>query len=96
VFLRSAAFSSISAHPVLQPALSVRGALRLIGAAGGDGGLSAEVLDIDLDGEPVTPVADLLATLGVPFLFATCYGEEHDPSGHGARKCCACRSLRAR
>jgi hypothetical protein len=67
---------------VVGPALSVVGALRLIGAASGDGGLSAAVLDIDLEGEHVAPVADLLATLGAPFLFATGYGEDCDTGGH--------------
>ena len=41
------------------------------------------MLDIDLDGEHAAPVADLLATLGVPFLFATGYGERYDTGGHG-------------
>jgi hypothetical protein len=40
------------------------------------------VLDINLDGEAVRPVADTLASLGVPFLFATGYGERCDTGGH--------------
>jgi DNA-binding response OmpR family regulator len=50
-------------------------ALRLVeaAAAGHGGGLGAAVLDIDLAGERVLPVADALARLGVPFLFATGY-----------------------
>jgi hypothetical protein len=40
------------------------------------------VLDINLDGEAVRPVADTLAALGVPFLFATGYGEHCDTGGH--------------
>jgi len=56
---------------VLGPAGSVDEALRLIDAAAADGGLSGAVLDIDLDGFGVGPVADRLAALGVPFLFAT-------------------------
>ncbi len=31
----------------------------------------------------VAPVADKLAALGVPFLFATGYGENCDTGGHG-------------
>ena len=49
-----------------------------------DGGISAAVLDINLDGQRVEPVADRLAALGVPFLFATGYGEGCDTGGHGA------------
>jgi DNA-binding response OmpR family regulator len=50
-------------------------ALHLVEAAARDGGLSAAVLDINIGGEAVLPVADALAGLGVPFLFATGYGE---------------------
>ena len=42
------------------------------------------MLDINLDGQHVEPVADRLAALGVPFLFATGYGEGHGTGGHGA------------
>ena len=59
---------------VVGPAGSVNEALQLIGAAARKGGLSAAVLDIDLAGATVEPVADRLAGLGVPFLFATGYG----------------------
>ncbi|MBV1797069.1 response regulator [Siccirubricoccus sp. G192] len=65
-------------------AATVGNALRLIEAAMQDGGLSAAVLDINLGGEMVTPVADVLARLGVPFLFATGYGEGCDKGGHDA------------
>lgn len=56
---------------VLGPAGSVEEALRLIEAAVTEGGLSGAVLDIALEGLGVAPVADRLAALGVPFLFAT-------------------------
>ena len=69
---------------VLGPAVCVDQALRLIGMAVADGGISAAVLDINLDGQRVGPVADRLAALGVPFLFATGYGETCDTRGHGA------------
>jgi DNA-binding response OmpR family regulator len=69
---------------VMGPVPSVSGALRLIEAAAADGGISAAVLDINLDGRHVAPVADRLAALGVPFLFATGYGEDCDTGGHGA------------
>ena len=69
---------------VLGPASSVDEALRLVEAAAADGGISAAVLDIDLAGRHVAEVADRLAALGVPFLFATGYGDGRDPGGHGA------------
>ena len=68
---------------VLGPAPTVDHALRLVEGAAADGGISAEVLDINLDGRRVEPVADRLAALGVPFLFATGYGEACDTRGHG-------------
>ncbi len=68
---------------VLNPVSSVGDALRLIeAAAAADGGISAAVLGINLQGEAVAPVADRLAALGVPFLFATGYGEGCDTGGH--------------
>jgi DNA-binding response OmpR family regulator len=36
----------------------------------------AAMLDVNLDGEPSFPVADLLAERGIPFLFATGYGRQ--------------------
>ena len=67
---------------VVGPACSVDDALDLIGGSARHGGLSAAVLDLDLEGRVVTPVADLLARLGVPFLFATGYGRHCDTGGH--------------
>ena len=60
---------------VLGPACSVEEALGLIDRAAADGGLSAAVLDINIDGEMVSPVADCLSALGVPFILATGYPE---------------------
>jgi len=37
------------------------------------------ILDADLNGEPASPVADALVTLGTPFVFATGYGELPEP-----------------
>jgi CheY-like chemotaxis protein len=71
---------------VVGPAPSVDDALRLVEAAAADGGLSAAVLDINLDGRHVGPVADRLAALDVPYLFATGYGENCDTGGHGAAR----------
>ncbi len=69
---------------IVGPAPSVDDALRLVEAAAADGGISAAVLDINLGGQHVAPLADRLAALGVPFLFATGYGENRDARGHDA------------
>ena len=69
---------------VLGPVPTLGGALRLVEAAAADGGISAAVLDINLDGRHVGPVADRLAALGVPFVFTTGYGEGCDTGRHGA------------
>lgn len=45
--------------------------------AGGEA--DAALLDVNLGGEQVFPVAEALAARGVPFAFATGYGESHDP-----------------
>jgi DNA-binding response OmpR family regulator len=69
---------------VVGPAFSVNKALGLIECAAADGGLSAAVLDINLGGAAVSPVADCLAALGVPFVYATGYGENSDRGEHVA------------
>jgi two-component sensor histidine kinase len=40
------------------------------------GDIAAAILDINLDGTPVYPVADELAARGIPFIFVTGYGTE--------------------
>lgn len=57
---------------VLGPASTVAGALRLLedGAERPD----AALLDVNLRGEAVTPVADRLRALGVAFVLASAYG----------------------
>jgi CheY-like chemotaxis protein len=67
---------------VVGPVGSVGEALGLIEGAARDGGLGAAVLDVKLGGEVVRPLADRLAALGVPFLFATGYGEGWDRGAH--------------
>ena len=37
------------------------------------------ILDVNLNGEPILPVADALAARGTPFVFATGYGERGLP-----------------
>ena len=53
---------------VVGPVASVKAALALITERGP---LDGAVLDVDLQGEMVFPVADELVRRGVPFLFAT-------------------------
>ena len=43
------------------------------------------ILDVNVAGERVDAVADLLATRGVPFIFATGYGQSSLPEQHGHR-----------
>jgi CheY-like chemotaxis protein len=43
------------------------------------------VLDVNVAGRRIDPVADLLAARGVPFFFATGYGRSSLPSAHHER-----------
>jgi len=43
----------------------------------------AALLDVDVAGEPVEPVADLLAERGVPYAFVTAYGDPPWPRHAG-------------
>jgi CheY-like chemotaxis protein len=40
-----------------------------------DGEFSAAILDVNLDGVEIYPVADILSQRGLPFVFVTGYGE---------------------
>src|SRR6185369_3786471 len=55
---------------VVGPASSVADALALAA----DAPLDAAILDVNLGGEPVFPLADVLAARQVPFVFVTGYG----------------------
>jgi len=55
---------------VVGPAYELEEALALLG-----GEIDAAVLDANLNGRSVTPVAEALAKRGVPFVFATGYGD---------------------
>jgi len=78
-------------HEVVALVASVADALALL-EGGGDGGgpglpgrpplLDGAVLDVNLRGEPATPVADALAARGVPFVFVSGYGAAGRPPGH--------------
>lgn len=58
-------------YEVVGPAFSLQEALRLAESEALDGA----VLDINLAGEKVYPVADLLAKRDVPFVYVTGFGE---------------------
>ena len=62
-------------YRVLGPAATVAGALKLLGEQRPD----AAVLDVNLKGEMVTPVARLLHQMGVPFVLASAYGRTELP-----------------
>ena len=47
--------------------------------------VNAAVLDMNLDGEPADPVADVLAARDVPFLFVTGYGSGSAEGRHAGR-----------
>src|SRR3712207_3309616 len=63
---------------VVGPVPSKDKALAFLGAEP----LDAAVLDINLKGEAVFPVADALRQQGVPFVFATGYDEASVPSSY--------------
>jgi CheY-like chemotaxis protein len=44
-----------------------------------NGAFSAAILDVNLDGREIFPVADMLSERGLPFVFVTGYGERTLP-----------------
>ena len=52
-------------------------------AAHGD--FNAAILDVNLDGEKIYPVADILAARGLPYVFVTGYGERSLPEPYRNR-----------
>jgi CheY-like chemotaxis protein len=50
-----------------------------------DGQFDAAILDVNLNGEEVYPVAAILEARGIPFVFATGYGERGLPPAHQNR-----------
>jgi len=52
-------------------------------AASGD--FSAAILDVNLDGKEIFPVADILEGRGLPFVFVTGYGERSLPERYRDR-----------
>lgn len=57
-------------HEVAATAASVEAARKLATA----GGFDAAILDVNLEGQEIFPVAEILAQRGVPFVFASGYG----------------------
>jgi CheY-like chemotaxis protein len=49
------------------------------------GDFNLAVLDVNLDGTEIFPVADILAKRGVPFVFVTGYGEGSLPDAYRGR-----------
>lgn len=71
-------------YEVIGPAPAVAAALRLLAGRAPD----AAVLDMNLRGERVTPVAEVLVAKAVPFVLTSAYGEGelgNDPALAGAR-----------
>jgi CheY-like chemotaxis protein len=50
-----------------------------------DGDFSAAILDVNLDGQEIYPVADILTQRGLPFVFVTGYGERSLPEPYRGR-----------
>jgi CheY-like chemotaxis protein len=48
------------------------------------GEFDVAILDVNLNGEPISPVADVLIARGVPFVFATGYGQRGVPEPYRA------------
>ena len=49
------------------------------------GAFDVAILDVNVDGEEVYPVADILAQRGLPFMFVTGYGEGSLPAKYRSR-----------
>ena len=46
------------------------------------GGFDVAILDVNLNGQPITPVVDLLVERGVPFVFVSGYARRGIPDEH--------------
>lgn len=49
------------------------------------GDFNAAILDVNLDGQEIYPVAEILAKRGLPFVFVTGYGEASLPASYRGR-----------
>ena len=50
-----------------------------------EGEFDVAILDVNLDDDPIYPVADILAKRGLPFVFVTGYGERNLAEPHRDR-----------
>jgi len=66
---------------IIGPAVTVADALALARASD----LQGALLDVNLQGEPVFPVADLLVEANIPFVFVTGYGRLGLPEPYAER-----------
>ncbi|MEF3131058.1 response regulator [Rhizobium sp. 268] len=71
---------------VIGPAQSLERAVELLATTDG---LDAAVLDVNLHGEPVYPVADTLLARHIPFVFTTGYDRSVLPRRFNSIACCA-------
>ncbi|ACI58428.1 DNA-binding NtrC family response regulator [Rhizobium leguminosarum] len=71
---------------VIGPAQSLERAVELLATSDG---LDAAVLDVNLHGEPVYPVADTLVERHIPFVFTTGYDRSVLPVRFKSIGCCA-------
>jgi CheY-like chemotaxis protein len=60
------------------------GALDAALARAGGGDIDAAILDVNLNGQPSFAVADVLRDRGIPYAFATGYGQPGIVAGHAA------------
>jgi CheY-like chemotaxis protein len=51
-------------------------------AAAKQGEFDVAILDVNLDGQPITPVVDVLVARGVPFVFVSGYARRGIPDAH--------------
>jgi CheY-like chemotaxis protein len=68
-------------HKVTASATRVEEAIK----AATSGDFDVAILDVNLEGQPVSAVADALVARGMPFLFATGYGQRGLPEQHRDR-----------
>lgn len=71
---------------VIGPAQSLERAVELLATSDG---FDAAVLDVNLHGEPVYPVADTLLERRIPFVFTTGYDPSVLPERFKSIACCA-------
>jgi CheY-like chemotaxis protein len=51
-----------------------------------DGEFDVAILDVNLNGQPISPVVEILVARGLPFVFATGYGQRGVPEPYRQRR----------